>query len=234
MSCLTRAEWEGRNRVWKDFIDFIHRLEKGPYYFQELVWADAETGPDGQEETKRERITRWVPYTESETKKELLESGFVDYLNVTHKAERAVVDEEIREFLAHVSSKNRVDYAGPVAGRRAGMREFNGTRILVTQDPKLVTPERGDWSGLGPIFERMFGADQIDYFYSWYKRVLQSVLSGKTMSIQFFAMCGPVNSGKTWLQEAVISETQPSHRNLHKGRKEKWLAWLFNFVTRQR
>ena len=28
--------------------------------------------------------------------------------------------------------------------------------------------------------------------------------------------------------------SQPSHRNLHKGRKEKWLAWLFNFVTRQR
>ena len=30
------------------------------------------------------------------------------------------------------------------------------------------------------------------------------------------------------------NDPQPSHRNLHKGRKEKWLAWLFNFVTRQR
>jgi len=31
-----------------------------------------------------------------------------------------------------------------------------------------------------------------------------------------------------------LPASQPSHRNLHKGRKEKWLAWLFNFVTRQR
>ena len=106
----------------------------------------------------------------------------------------------------HVSSTYRVDYAGPVAGRKAGLREFNGTKILVTQDPKLVTPGRGDWSGLREIFERMFGPDQIDYYYSWLRRVLQGALSGKAISIHFFAMCGPVNCGKTWLQEAVISE----------------------------
>jgi hypothetical protein len=93
--------------------------------------------------------------------------------------------------------------------------------MLVTEDPKLVDPEEGDWSGLREIFERMFDEEQIKYFYSWMKRVLQALLSlmefkGKIkwvpgnnnipMSIQFFAMCGPVNCGKTWLQEAVISE----------------------------
>jgi hypothetical protein len=52
----------------------------------------------------------------------------------------------------------------------------------------------------------MFGPDQIDYYYSWQKRVLQGVLSGNAISIHFFALCGPVNCGKTWLQEAVISE----------------------------
>jgi hypothetical protein len=78
--------------------------------------------------------------------------------------------------------------------------------MLVTKDPKLVVPKKGDWLGLKEIFERMFGPDQIDYYYSWQKRVLKSVLSGNAMSIHFFAMCGPVNCGKTWLQEAVISE----------------------------
>jgi hypothetical protein len=118
----------------------------------------------------------------------------------------SVVNAEIKEFLVQASHFKRVDYAGPVAGRKAGMREYNGTKILVTQDPKLVTPERGDWSGLRKIFERMFGPGQIDYYYSWQKRVLQGVLSGNAISIHFFALCGPVNCGKTWLQEAVISE----------------------------
>jgi hypothetical protein len=164
--------------------------------------VDVETDPDGEE-----RIL-WVPYNESETKAKLLRDGLVDYLDkrIIREAQGAFVNAEIREFMDHVSSTNRVDYAGPVAGRMAGMREFNGTKILVTQDPKLVTPGRGDWSGLREIFERMFGPDQIDYYYSWLRRVLQGVLSGNAISIHFFAMCGPVNCGKTWLQEAVISE----------------------------
>jgi hypothetical protein len=136
----------------------------------------------------------------------LLQNGFVDYLNTVQKELRGMADAEIKEFLAHVSSTNRVDYAGPVAGRKSGKREFNGTKILVTRDPKLIVPKKGEWSGLREIFERMFGPDQIDYYYSWQRRVLQSVLSSNSMAIHFFALCGPVNCGKTWLQEAVISE----------------------------
>jgi hypothetical protein len=55
----------------------------------------------------------------------------------------------------------------------------------------------------------MFGADQIHYFYSWLKRPVQTLLSDNeptSLSLHFFAMCGPINCGKTWLQEAVISE----------------------------
>ena len=208
MNALTRAELERKDENWDFSIDYINRLDKGPYYFEERVWLDAETDPDGKEERKRKRVTLWVPYNESETKAKLLREGFVDYLNkgIVREAPGAFIDAEIKEFLAHVSTTKRVDYAGPVAGRKAGIREFNGTKILVTQNPKLVTPERGDWSSLREIFERMFGADQIDYYYSWQKRVLKGVLSGNSISIHFFAMCGPVNSGKTWLQEAVISE----------------------------
>jgi hypothetical protein len=203
---LSRAERERKEQRLDTFVDFVCRLDKGSYYFQETKWLDAKTGPDGKEERKRELIVQWVPYTESETKAKLLRYGLVDYLNSYDKTQRAVVDAEIKDFLDHVSSIKRVDYAGPVAGRKEGVREFNGTTILVTQDPKLVTPERGDCSGLKKIFERMFGPDQIDYYYSWQKRVLQGVLSGNAISIHFFAMCGPVNCGKTWLQEAVISE----------------------------
>jgi hypothetical protein len=187
MNHLSRVERERRDENWDVSSEFIYRLDKGPYYFQETA-------------------TRWVPYTESETKAKLLREDFVDYLHISHREQPVVVGAEINGFLAYVSSINRVDYAGPVAGRKAGVREFNGTKILVTRDPMLVTPEVGDWSGLRQIFERMFGPDQIDYYYSWQKRVLQSVLSGNAISIHFFAMCGPVNCGKTWLQEAVISE----------------------------
>ena len=206
MNRLSRQQRESKEESWDILSEFVHRLDKGPYYFQEREWMDAKNGPDGNEKRKPELITRWIPCTESEAKAKLLRFDLLDYLNTFQKEQGAVVDAEIKDFLAYVSDKQRVDYAGPVAGRKAGMREFNGTKILVTQDPKLVTPERGDWSGLGKIFERMFGPDQIDYYYSWQKRVLQGVLSGNAISIHFFALCGPVNCGKTWLQEAVISE----------------------------
>src|SRR6516162_3017880 len=204
MNSLSPSEHEHKEECWDCIIDSIHRLDKGPYYFQEIGWMDAKTGPDGKEEGKSELI--WVPCTESEVKARLLREGLVEYLHSFNKEQSAVVDTEIKEFLAYVSTIKRVDYAGPVAGRKAGMREFNGTKILVTEGPKLVTPESGDWSGVRKIFERMFGPDQIDYYYGWQKRVLQSVLSGNAISMHFFAMCGPVNCGKTWLQEAVISE----------------------------
>ena len=197
MNRLKRAEQKNKDEKWDIFGD-IYRLDKGPYYFEEV---DLDRSKKGCEPT-----IRWVPRTESEMKATLLRDDFVDYLIFRRDAHSAFVNAEIEEFMAHLSNVNRVDYAGPVAGRKAGVREFNGTKILVTQDPQLVTPERGDWSGLSKIFERMFGPEQIDYYYSWQKRVLQGVLSGNTLSVHFLALCGPVNSGKTWLQEAVISE----------------------------
>jgi hypothetical protein len=149
---------------------------------------------------------RWIPVNPSEMKNRLAAGGFPTYLSEYKRGMPAVVKAELEDILRYISEENRIDYAGPLAGRKTGIREFNGTKILVTESPKLVIPEKGDWSGIRQIFERMFGPDQIDYFYSWYKRVLKSVLSGNDMSLHFFAMCGPVNSGKTWLQEAVISE----------------------------
>ena len=203
---LSRQELEAKQEYLEFIKEYVCRLDKGPYYQQRYTWRDAEIGDDGKEDRKRESITRWSPYTHSEVKADFLGGGFGDYLSGYNKDQEAVVRAELEDVLVTVSLENKVDYAGPVAGRKVGIREFNGTRILVTEGPKLVIPEKGDWSSLGLIFERMFGADQIDYFYSWYKRVLQSLLSGNAISIHFFAMCGPVNSGKTWLQEAVISE----------------------------
>src|SRR6516164_7854013 len=126
MNALTRAELERKDENWDFSIDYINRLDKGPYYFEERVWLDAETDPDGKEERKRKRVTLWVPYNESEMKAKLLREGFVDYLNkgIVREAPGAFIDAEIKEFLAHVSTTKRVDYAGPVAGRKAGIREF--------------------------------------------------------------------------------------------------------------
>lgn len=188
---LRDEEEEKRMRNWKVYADSFYRLGKGSFYAEE-------ENDDGSKE--------YAPLTESEAKSRLLSDGFVDYLRPTYRENSSFVNAEIKEFLAHISSRNEVDYAGPLAGRFSGLREFNGTKILVTQNSKLIEPEKGDWSGLGDIFQRMFGLDQIDYFYSWYRRVLQAVLSGNSSALHFFAMCGPVNCGKTWLQEAVISE----------------------------
>ena len=182
---------EQKDYVWRSRLPYTCRLDKGLYYFDETNYETDEMLS--------------VPYTEAEAKAKLLREGLLDYLSNSDKGQAAIVNAQLKEFLAYVSANNKVDYAGPLAGRFQGLREFNGTKILVTQNPKLVIEEKGDWSGLGNIFQRMF-RDQIDYFFSWYKRVLQSVLESDSASLHFFAMCGPVNCGKTWLQEAVISE----------------------------
>jgi hypothetical protein len=192
---LSLNEEEQKDRVWRSRLRDIYRLDKGPYYFREENYETDES--------------LWVPYTEAEAKAKLLREGLLDYLSNIDKKQAAIVNAHLKEFLAYVSANNKVDYAGPLAGRFQGLREFNGTKILVTRSPKLITPAPGDCSGLKEIFQRMFGADQIHYFYSWLKRPVQTLLSDNeptSLSLHLFAMCGPVNCGKTWLQEAVISE----------------------------
>jgi hypothetical protein len=110
-----------------------------------------------------------------------------------------------------------VDYAGPLAGYHAGHREYNGTKILVTRDNQTLVHRRsleeGDWGGLRAIFERMFGAEQIDYWYTWARRVIQAMRSRTPIPIQFFAIGGPPDSGKTWLQEVVIDTLVGGHES---------------------
>src|SRR6266478_6939426 len=147
---LSLDEEEQKDRVWRSRLRDICRLDKGPYYFCETNYATDES--------------LWVPYTEAEAKAKLLREGLLDYLSNFDKKQAAIVNAHLKEFLAYVSANNKVDYAGPLAGRFQGLREFNGTKILVTRNPKLITPQRGDCSGLKEIFQRMFGADQIHYF----------------------------------------------------------------------
>ena len=113
-----------------------------------------------------------------------------------------------------------VDHARPVAGHIQGYREYNENKILVTKGTWSCVHEdleEGDWSGVRQIFERMWGrlseekyfdpsrpAAQIDYFYSWLRRVLQAIQSRSPIAIQFFGIGGPPDSGKTWVQEVVL------------------------------
>jgi hypothetical protein len=60
------------------FMEGIHRLDKGPYYLEEVEWLDVKTGPDNKKIKRRRTVC--VPYTESEAKANLLRYGFLDYL----------------------------------------------------------------------------------------------------------------------------------------------------------
>lgn len=188
MQLLIAAARREKESHWEDLRDFIYYLQKSNlYYWEETTFIDTATGLPADDSTEdSQEVYSWVPLTESAAKAKLLRGPFLSYLPDSLREDRGIVNAELTEFLAHVASKYPVDYAGPLAGRRAGRREVNGTRILVTESPKLIIPEKGDWSGLGKIFDRMFGPEQIDYFYSWYRRVLQAVLSGNASSLHFF------------------------------------------------
>jgi hypothetical protein len=104
---LSSNEEEQKDRVWRSHLRGICRLDKGQYYFCETNYETDES--------------LWVPYTEAEAKAKLLREGLLDYLSNIDKKQAAIVNAHLKEFLAYVSANNKVDYAGPLAGRFQGL-----------------------------------------------------------------------------------------------------------------
>lgn len=98
-----------------------------------------------------------------------------------------------------------VDYAGPLAGHRAGLYPMCGCQILVTQAPKLATPSQGEWDNIRHLFGSLFGVDshQCNVFIAWLHIAIDSLYAGEPRPGQALALCGPKNCGKSLLQNLI-------------------------------
>jgi hypothetical protein len=107
--------------------------------------------------------------------------------------------------LLAINQELYVGYVGPLAGRRAGLIEHQGNKVLVTNSPKLIEPEKGEFPVIREFLERLLGEPQLTYFFAWMKVAVESWRGGFLRPGQALVLAGPRNSGKSLLQNLIIT-----------------------------
>jgi len=113
---------------------------------------------------------------------------------------------EVECSLNSIQTQFDVAYAGPLAGFKEGVHQDENRRLLVTEGPKLITPNKGEWPLLESLFQRMFvtsGIDQRPFVFGWLKCALECLQSGYRRPGQALVLSGPAGSGKSLFQALV-------------------------------
>jgi hypothetical protein len=142
----------------------------------------------------------WHRYNEQQYRRILKSRG-----NTVEPAKHADIG-EVDWIIVEVQDKHAVSYVGRLAGWREGVHTVaGGRRILVTESPRLVTPQAGDWSHLRTFIESLLGNanEQIQVFYGWLKVGLEALYSGPFRPGQAVVFAGPRNNGKSLLQRLL-------------------------------
>jgi hypothetical protein len=154
----------------------------------------------------------WVSLAEGGFKRHLKKLGKRDKLGPKEiEAGKAItqMDEEIRK----VEQNHRVAFAGALAGYRAGIHKVAGRMVLVSEDPDLVLPMRGEWPTLKAYFNGLLigeeiqddekgtrqQIDQTAHFYGWLQHVVDCLYKGRISSGLALCVAGERDSGKSRL-----------------------------------
>lgn len=110
-------------------------------------------------------------------------------------------------IMAVAQRKNYVNYAGPLAGYKAGIYDMPGSkRVLVTESCRPIQP--GKHSRI-PAIEKFVvqlcdqDAFQVEIAFSWLKIAWQSLCRGNFMPGQLLVLAGPPGCGKTFFQWVI-------------------------------
>ena len=160
---------------------------------------------------RRNTAGRWIT---------LNEGAFLRYL----KKERRLRDKPApgkltspaHDVLCEVENDRRVDYAGVIAGYKSGLHEIGGRRVLVTEDPKYITPAKGEFPLLTRYLDHLFcgeepGADggpsikidQRPYVFGWLQHVTQCYYAGRPAEGLAFCLAGDTGTGKSFFSLLV-------------------------------
>jgi hypothetical protein len=117
---------------------------------------------------------------------------------------RLGVAQDNRSTLLHaVRLHNPVEYAGPLAGYKAGIYTIFGNQVLVTSSPMLIEPVRGRWMIVRKFFEGVWSAEQLPYLFGWLRLGYEALRSGKRRPGQALVMAGERDSGKSLTQKLI-------------------------------
>lgn len=144
---------------------------------------------------------RWVPRDPANNNLHLRALGLG-----TKRGEELMSPAE--KAILFVQTKNRVDYAAPIAGRINGSYEWGSNSVLVTTGCQPVVPKAGDWSTLRKWFvELLLGEEQFLHHMGWWHQSRKNVLrkSDDALPGQVPIYVGPAGSGKSLLQGVTTS-----------------------------
>lgn len=107
-----------------------------------------------------------------------------------------------RELL-RIQDTQFVHYAGPLSGRRVGRYDFDGFRVLVTQEPTGVWDKQPKAKADAcPKIERYLGqllGDQAPYFLAWCKVRVESLEACEWRPGPVVVFVGPSSCGKSFV-----------------------------------
>lgn len=145
---------------------------------------------------------KWIGVNETSARARVRGAGFAP------DRRDAQGNSEADNCLLRIQDSQNIAYAGSLAGYQAGLYQIHRRQVLVTESPRLIVPQAGQWPMLSAIIEGMFNDEQCDqrpYLYGWLKRGLECYRSGLWSPGQVVAMAGPVASAKSLLQ-SVFTE----------------------------
>jgi hypothetical protein len=151
---------------------------------------------------KRGEVLPVLSWSEKDVKRELRLAG------VSSRASDGKAHSQADLVMAHIQRERHVDYAGPLAGKRIGVYEAQGRRILVTTSPRLIEPRAGDWPILRAVLSGLLTTpdeDQTRWLFAWLKVGLEALRKGETRPGHGLIMAGPSDCGKSFIQEHVIT-----------------------------
>ena len=147
---------------------------------------------------------RWISYNQNQIKRKLRARGY------SAKAGDNPLS-EVENFMEQAEEHFDIQYAGPIAGKKAGFYQENGLRFLVTEGPQLIEPAPGQFPTLQAILQQLFqngetegeGQRQLQTFYGWLRHAVTALRAGKPSQAQALAICGSAGSGKSLLQKII-------------------------------
>lgn len=124
---------------------------------------------------------------------------------------------EVDRAIAQVLMNQRIHGAASCAFYPKGLFEYNGNRILNTHQkdalPHATGPSvwgpTGKFPWLSKFFDTFFDPTPIqrDRFFAWWRRHYLGCLNRDPLSGQAIFMCGPADSGKTFLNRQLIGHS---------------------------
>ena len=179
------------------------------------LWWEIDGGDQFVLKTDGGRWARWPMGAIKLRARKLLKEKMGRFIALAARKESDEIISEMDEVLLWAREHRCVDEVVPaLAGFRNGTVDLrDGRKIVVRMSPRLIDPVEGEWPTIKVLIEDRLNLGEGDvnqsvYFHAWMRNAYRSLMYGKPGSYKpghALVMAGPVGSGKSRLQEMIIT-----------------------------